>query len=222
MYHIYVVEDHPGERRELAMLLQNALYQVTAPETFEQIREEIKKLQPDLVLMDIELPGTDGLRLCREIRLDSQIPVIFLTGRDNPMDELSGLLTGGDDYITKPYLPPVLLARIGAVLKRSQGLRRESSCQKAGKVTLNLLNSTISNGAHFVSLTGTELRMLWKLMENRGSIVSRQELLDDLWDNHIYIDNNTLSVNMARIREKLRENKIELEIQTRRGQGYMI
>ena len=177
MYHIYVVEDHPGERRELAMLLQNALYQVTAPETFEQIREEIKKLQPDLVLMDIELPGTDGLRLCREIRLDSQIPVIFLTGRDNPMDELSGLLTGGDDYITKPFGMMEFVARIKAVLRRTNRNSNTDKELKCGDLRILVGRHEVFWKDEKIELTRKEFELLVYLVENRGLVMSRNQIL---------------------------------------------
>lgn len=119
--HIFVVEDEPIIRRELKVLLENALYQVTAPDGFSDVLAQIMESRPDLVLLDVNLPGVSGFDICTRIREETEVPVIFLTSRTDSMDELTGILKGGDDYITKPYQAPLLLARIGAVLKRTRG-----------------------------------------------------------------------------------------------------
>lgn len=119
--HIFIAEDEGIIRRELKILLENSMYQVTAAEDFENLSELIKKADPDLILLDVNLPGISGFEVCTQIRAVSEIPVIFLTSRTDSMDELTGILKGGDDYITKPYQAPILLARIAAVLKRTKG-----------------------------------------------------------------------------------------------------
>lgn len=120
--HIFVVEDEKTIRRELKVLLENAMYQVTAPDTFENIVCRIKEEKPDLVLLDVNLPGISGFDICMQLREQTEIPIIFLTSRTDSMDELNGILKGGDDYIAKPYQAPILLARIAAVLKRTKGM----------------------------------------------------------------------------------------------------
>ena len=147
-----------------------------------------------------------------------------MTSRGSSMDELNGIMMGGDDYITKPYVAPILLARIAAVLKRSG---RENTATDACILTcrgcrLNLLNSTLACGDKTVELTRNELRICWNLFSRCGEIVPREDIIDDLWDNQIFIDDNTLSVNITRIRGKLRRIGVENLIETRRGQGYRI
>lgn len=118
--HIVIIEDEQGIRQELSQLLRDALYEVTAIENFEQLSEKVLELQPDLVLLDLNLPGISGFEVCGEIRKHSEVPIIFVTSRTDAMDELTGMVKGGDDYITKPFYPPVLLAHIEAVLKRTR------------------------------------------------------------------------------------------------------
>lgn len=224
MYHILIIEDDTDIRSELKLMLENALYQTDVIEDFTHIPAQVDALSPDLILLDIQLPGVDGLSLCRGIRKTKDTPVIFVTSRGSSMDELNGIMMGGDDYITKPYVAPILLARIAAVLKRSG---RENTATDACILTcrgcrLNLLNSTLACGDKTVELTRNELRICWNLFSRCGEIVSREDIIDDLWDNQIFIDDNTLSVNITRIRGKLRRIGVENLIETRRGQGYRI
>ena len=221
------MEDNEEQRRELIRFLEQALYETVTPEGDRDIPDQIRTAHPDLVLMDICLPGTSGLELCRKIRQDQQVPVIFLTGRASSMDELNGMLSGADDYIVKPYCAPVLLARIAAVLKRcapsgEHAGAEHSAFRTCGEVTLDLLDGTLSFRENKTELTRTEQKICGRLFENAGRIVSREELLDELWDSQIFIDDNTLSVNIARIRKKLLEIGAGEMIRTRRGQGYQI
>ena len=124
--HIVIIEDEQGIRQELSQLLRDALYEVTAIESFERISEKVLELQPDLVLLDLNLPGISGFEVCGEIRKHSEVPIIFVTSRTDAMDELTGMVKGGDDYITKPFYPPVLLAHIAAVLKRTRKKEEET------------------------------------------------------------------------------------------------
>lgn len=220
MNRIFLVEDDEDQREELKWALEREGYKVLLPESFAGLVEEAERLTPDLILMDIQLPGADGLSVCRKIREESDIPVIFLTGRSSSMDELTGLASGADDYITKPCCIPVVMARIRAVLARA-GKKEEMTVLSAGGCTLNILDATVTDqGTAY--LTRTELRVLYLLFLHSDRIVSRQELLDGLWDDHIYIDDNTLSVNMTRIREKLKSVGAGELIRTRRGQGYQL
>ena len=220
--HIFVAEDEKTIRRELTILLENAMYQVTAPENFENIPDQITEASPDLILLDVNLPGMSGFDICTMLRQrENTCPVIFLTSRTDSMDELNGMLRGGDDYITKPYQAPILLARIAAVLKRTRG-NTEKTSYFHEDVRLDLLKCTISCDEKEMELTKNEMKILHLLFMHAGNYVARQDLIEYLWENQIFIDDNTLSVHVTRIREKLRELGRDNFIQTTRGMGYRI
>lgn len=230
---IMVVEDEPAIRQEICQLLRNALYQVQEVETFPNAAEEVAEKSPDLVLLDLNLPGISGYDICSRIRQQSEVPVIFLTSRTDSMDELMGMLKGADDYITKPFQPPILLARIAAVLKRSaKGQKeQESPTISYGDVILDLARGEIARKrgesetgqkAECVELTKNELKILHYLFLHPGQIVSRIDLIEYLWDQQVFIDDNTLSVNITRIRGKLKEIGVHDLIGTKRGMGYYI
>lgn len=221
--HIFIIEDEELIRRELKILLENALYQVTAPESFEDIVPRALAARPDLVLLDVNLPGISGFDVCTQLRRQAEVPVIFLTGRAAPMDELSGLLKGGDDYIAKPYQAPVLLARIAAVLKRTGGGQaRETTLLTWRELTLDVARCCLSCCGQSVDLTRNEMKILHLLFQNPGTFVSRADLIEYLWENRIFIDDNTLSVHVSKLREKGRAVGAEDLIETRRGMGYRI
>lgn len=221
--HIFVIEDEQTLREELKILLENALYQVTAPECFEEVVRQVLEAQPDLVLLDVNLPGMSGFDLCMQLRRQTEVPVIFLTGRADPMDELNGLLKGGDDYILKPYRAPVLLARIAAVLKRTGGMEAKEATQyEKGGVQLDIARCTLSCGERYADLTKNEMKILHLLFLHQGVYVSRMDLIESLWENRIFIDDNTLSVHVAKLREKLKAIGVQDFIETRRGMGYRI
>lgn len=220
--HIFVAEDEKTIRRELTILLENAMYQVTAPENFENIPDQITEASPDLILLDVNLPEMSGFDICTMLRQrENTCPVIFLTSRTDSMDELNGMLRGGDDYITKPYQAPILLARIAAVLKRTRG-NTEKTSYFHEDVRLDLLKCTISCEEKEMELTKNEMKILHLLFMHAGNYVARQDLIEYLWENQIFIDDNTLSVHVTRIREKLRELDRDNFIQTKRGMGYRI
>lgn len=221
--HIFIAEDESLIRQELKILLENALYRVTAPDSFDAIPEMVLQTRPDLVLLDVNLPGISGFDLCTRLRRDLDVPVIFLTGRTDPMDELNGLLKGGDDYITKPCRPPVLLARIAAVLKRAgnRGQKEAALLAKDG-VSLDVARCCLSCQGQHVDLTRNEMKILHLLFLHPGNFVPRMDLVEYLWENRVYIDDNTLSVHIAKLREKLRSIGVEDFIETRRGMGYRI
>lgn len=221
MQTIMIIEDDPAIRNELTLLLMNEGYQAAAVTNFTQAAAQVSAVSPELILLDLGLPGRDGLALCADIRKISQVPIIFVTSRDSAMDELKALSLGGDDYITKPYNIPVLLARIKAVLRRSGGVP-EPDTLEAGGLTLHLTRGTASAGDRSAELTRNELKILAYLMTHAGQIVSRADLIDALWDSQIYIDDNTLSVNMTRLRSKLEGIGLPGFIKTRRGMGYQL
>ena len=221
MQKIMIIEDDPAIREELALLLENEGYTTLVITRFTDIPAQAAQEHPDLILLDIGLPGKDGFSLCAALRKVVPAPIIFVTSRDAGADEVRALSLGGDDYITKPYSVPVLLARIKAVLRRS-GEPEQADLLEAGELRLSLTKGVVSSGRKAVELSRNELQILACLMVHTGQIVSRADLIDALWDSQIYIDDNTLSVNMTRLRGKLAEIGLPDAIKTRRGMGYQL
>lgn len=220
MQKIMIIEDDPAIREELTLLLKNEGYCPLPVTDFTEIAAWAARACPDLILLDIVLPGKDGFSLCADLRQHLRIPIIFVTGRDSGLDEVRALSLGGDDYITKPYNIPVLLARIKAVLRR--GREGQEDVIEAGGLSLNLAKGTVSMGNGTKALTRNEIQILACMMRHAGEIVSRMDLIEALWDSKIYIDDNTLSVNMTRLRGKLAELGLPDFIRTRRGMGYQV
>lgn len=220
MKRILIIEDDPAIREELAFLLENEGYCPLPVTEYTDIAGQARESRPDLILLDIGLPGRDGFSLCAALRRVLSVPVIFVTSRDSGMDEVKALSLGGDDYITKPYNIPVLLARIKAALRRSGAA--EADTMEAGGLLLNLTKGMVSTEAGTAELTRNELKILACLMEQAGRIVSRGDLIEALWDSRIYIDDNTLSVNVTRLRGKLAALGLPDLIKTRRGMGYQL
>ena len=221
MQKIMIIEDEPDFRDELSLLLENEGYEPLSVTDFNSIPNQAIQERPDLILLDIGLPGQDGFSLCASLRKAVSAPVIFVTSRDSGSDEVRALSLGGDDYITKPYSVPVLLARIKAVLRRGSGRPTTDVVETVG-LRLSLTKGTLTSGGKTVELTRNEMQILSYLMQHTGQIVSRADLIDALWDNQIYIDDNTLSVNMTRLRGKLTELGMPELIKTRRGMGYQL
>ena len=219
---IMIIEDDPTIREELALLLENEGYTTLVIKRFTDLPAQAAQEHPNLILLDIGLPGKDGFSLCAALRKVVPAPVIFVTSRDAGVDEVRALSLGGDDYITKPYSVPVLLARIKAVLRRSGGGSEQTDLLEAGELRLSLTKGSVSSGEKAAELSRNELQILACLMAHAGQIVSRTDLIDALWDNQIYIDDNTLSVNMTRLRGKLAEIGLPDAIKTRRGMGYQL
>lgn len=223
MFHICIIEDDRAAREELKILLERALYQVTIIDIGEHMASEVLNEKPDLLLLDLHLPQKDGFTVCAEIRRESDLPIIFLTANTQPMAELNGMLKGGDDYIRKPYVGAILLARIAAVMKRSTGAGREPETRFSCRGTLlDMGAGTVSFHGRSVDLTKTELKILYFLFRNQGAIVSRADLIEFLWDNQIFVEDNALSVNITRIRNKLEQIGATDLIETKRGLGYKV
>lgn len=221
MQKIVIVEDTEKIRHELSEFLSRYGYEIKAPENFNNILEYINNENPDLILLDINLPVFDGYYICREIRVKSDVPIIVVTSRDSEMDELMSMNLGADDFITKPYNTQILLARIASVLKRSSKAKASQILSYNG-LELNLSNGSVAYKENKIELTKNEFKILNYIMMNAGSIVSRDELMEYLWSAEFYADDNTLSVNMTRLRKKLDEIGIENAIETRRGLGYIM
>lgn len=215
-YKILLIEDDPLLRREVKILLENALYHVAAPTAFPDAAQAAVSEKADLVLLDINLPGCSGFDLCTQIRARTDIPVIFLTCRSDSMDELTGLLKGADDYITKPFEPALLLARIGAVLKRSarQGTPPDASSLQYKDVELAPAACRLFYREQSLDLTKTEMKILHLLFTHAGNFVARADLVEYLWENQIFLDDNTLSVHITRLREKLKSAGLHDFIET--------
>ncbi len=220
---IALIEDEPAIRQELTLLLQNALYEVTALHDFANAASAALAASPDLILLDIKLPGASGFDICTEVRAVSAVPILFLTSQTSAADELNGMLKGGDDYITKPFHPPILLARIAAVLKRTKkaGARELNKLEYKG-VVLDIARGSIGYQGSHCELTKNEFKILHYLFQNTGRIIPRIELIEYLWDNQVFIDDNALSVNMTRLRGKLEHLGVQNFVETKRGMGYRL
>lgn len=179
---IIIIEDEITIRNELKILLENTGYETVALECFSDITEQIIKENPDLILLDVNLPGVSGFDVCTQLRGKTEVPVIFLTSRTDSMDELTGILRGADDYITKPYQVPILLARISAVLKRTKGIRETTSFTRK-EVTLDVSKCCLFYREKSVELTKNEMKILHMLFQNSGSYVGRMDLIEYLWEN---------------------------------------
>lgn len=221
MKKIVVIEDDKTLRRALAGLLEENGYQVFCVEDFLHAEEGIKEAEPDLVLLDIILPGTNGQEILRNLRKTSDLLVIMLTSKTGETDEILSMSYGADDYMTKPYNPALLLLKIEALFRRIQPQREKEELEYAG-MRLNLLRSTLAYEERAVILSKNEMSVLHYLMKHQGNIVSRDELMDYLWDCNAFVDDNTLTVNINRLRKRMEEVGIFGRIETRRGQGYIL
>ena len=222
MYKIMIVEDDIEIREELKILLQNNGYEVKVTTNFENVEKQILEEQCHLILLDINLPNKNGYEICSKIRTKSKLPIIFVTSRNSSMDELNGIMLGGDDYIEKPYNVPVLLARIQNLLNRVYPKEQKSSKLEYKGITLDILKSQIKYNDKEIELTKTEIKTLYYLLKNTDRIIARTEIIDYLWDNEVYADDNSLSVVITRLREKLKKIGVEHLIETKRGQGYKL
>jgi len=222
MEKIIIIEDDEIIREELKNFLSKYGYEIVAPTSFEDIVDFILNENANLVLLDINLPVFDGYYICREIRKESDIPIIIVTSRDSEMDELMSMNLGADDFVTKPYNTQILLARIGALLKRSGQTTTSSNILTYKDFQLNLSNATISYNEKEIELTKNEVKILSYLINHKGEIVSRELLMEYLWNTDYFVDDSTLTVNITRLRKKLEEIGVENVIETRRGLGYIM
>lgn len=222
MEKIIIIEDEEIIREELKNFLGRYGYEVVAPTSFDNVVEFIIQENANLVLLDINLPVFDGYYICREVRKESDVPIIIVTSRDSDMDELMSMNLGADDFVTKPYNTQILLARISALLKRSGSTTANSSILTYEDFQLNLSNATITYNDKEIELTKNEVKILSYLINHKGEIVSRELLMEYLWSTDYFVDDSTLTVNITRLRKKLEEIGIENVIETRRGLGYIM
>ena len=220
---IYIVEDDEPIRRELADILARAGFEVEACESFEHVSRDILAAAPDLVLLDLTLPVKDGQHICHEVRRESEVPIIVLTSRTTEIDEVMAMTLGADDFVPKPYSARVLVARINALLRRTAAAGERSTLVHKG-LELDLARSMVTNMQTGTSteLTKNELRILSLLLSRAGKIVSRSAIMQDLWDSDAFVDDNTLTVNINRLRTTLEKIGIKGYLTTHRGQGYSV
>lgn len=222
MFRVIVVEDDEQLKVGMETLLRNNGYDVVLLHDFSHVTDDIIAAAPDLVVLDLNLPGTDGQYVCKSLRAASNVPIIVVTSRDNDMDELLSLNFGADDFIAKPFNPPVLLAHIAAVLNRSHGKNATGALISHGGITLDIGRCRVSCDSEEVELTKNELQILTLLLRNAGSVVPRQRIQEELWQSDEFVDDNTLSVNVSHLRQKLDGIKAVDFIRTKRGIGYLI
>ena len=221
MKKILIIEDDEKIRSELETFLNKNGYEAKAIVNFENTIEDALNEKTDLILLDINLPYADGEYICKEIRKNSDVPIIMVTSRDSEIDELISLNYGADQYVTKPYNIQILLAKIAGLLKRNQSNNTNDKIELE-KFILNTSSRYVENGDKKIELTKNEYNIIYYLSLRRGKLVSRDEIMDYLWESESFIDDNTLSVNIKRIRDKLEEIGAKDSIETRRGQGYIL
>ncbi|MBQ9004695.1 MAG: response regulator transcription factor [Eggerthellaceae bacterium] len=221
MGRIFVIEDDGSLRRELANVLQLDGHEVCECADFARGAEEVLAASPDAVILDLKLPGADGLGICRGIRGSSEVPILVLTSSDAEFDEVMSMKLGADDYLAKPYRPAVLLAHVARLLQRANSAGA-SRIEFAG-IALDMARATASCAGNEIGLTRNEACVLAALIRARGAIVSRQELMRALWETDAFVDDNTLTVNVNRLRRALeRAGAPDGVLKTHRGQGYSL
>lgn len=218
---IFIIEDDAALRDELARLLELQGYEVATTLDFPNAAAAALAAEPDLVVLDLALPGADGHAICRDIHARSGVPIIMLTSSINEFDEVMALGLGASDYVTKPYRPAVLLARIQAVLRKTAPA--QSAQLEHDGVTLDTSRAMVSRGEAHAELTRNEMRILQLLMRNAPAIVARQDIMYELWESDEFIDDNTLTVNVNRLRKTLeRIGAPDDYVKTHRGIGYSL
>lgn len=222
MHRIFIAEDDPAIANAVKNYLEGWGYEVLTAEDFRNIIGEFSEFAPHLVLMDIGLPFYNGFYWCAEIRKVSEVPVVFLSSASDNMNIIMAMDMGGDDFIPKPFDLTVLLAKIKAILRRTYDFGNAPETIEHNGAILNISDASMTYGGEKLELTKNEYRILLTLMENKGKVVSREELMNRLWETDCYVDENTLTVNVSRLRKKLERYGLEDFIVTKAGMGYII
>lgn len=222
MYRIYLVEDDEVIAGLMKKHLESWGYQVETVKDFTNVISEFAKVDPQLVLLDLKLPFFNGFHWCEEIRKISQVPVIFVSSAADNMNMVMAMARGADDFIAKPFDLAVLVAKVQAILRRTYSFGKASNILEHRGVVLNLGNGSVTMGEESVDLTRNELKILQILFENNGKAVSRDAIMTKLWENDSFVDDNTLTVNMTRLRKKLEGIGLRNFIVTKKGMGYMV
>lgn len=222
MYRIFMIEDDNGILEAVKARGEKWELQIFGVKNFRKILEEFSKIQPHLVIMDIGLPAFDGYHWCTEIRRISKVPIVFLSSASDNMNMVMAMNMGGDDFVAKPFDYDVLIAKIQALLRRTYDFAENMPILEHRGAFLNMESSTLTYRDVTIDLTKNEHKILSLLMGKKGQIVSRERLMDALWESDCYVDDNTLTVNVGRLRKKLEENGLKDFIQTKFGVGYYI
>ncbi len=222
MYRIFIVEDDPIIAKTLGEYLQRWNFQVALAEDFSQVLAEFGRFDPHLVLLDISLPFFNGYYWCGEIRKISKVPILFLSSASDKLNQVMAMNLGGDDFVAKPFDLEMLLAKIQALLRRSYDFSGQTGWLSWQGLLFSPGEGIITQGEHREELTKNENRILQVLLENRGQTVSRQTLINRLWESDAFVDENTLTVNVARLRKKLESLGAKGMIKTKKGEGYLV
>ena len=222
MYRIFIVEDDAVIAKILKEHLEKWDYQVDIACDLKNVTDEFEKINPHVVLMDISLPFYNGYHWCTQIRSKSNVPVIFISSMNENMNIVMAINMGGDDFISKPFDLNVVTAKIQAIIRRTYSFSKEQDFIDYNQVRLNLSDCTIMSDDKKIELTKNEYRIMLSLMENAGHRVPRDKLMEKLWESEAFVDDNTLTVNINRLRKKLEENGIQNFIKTKKGTGYII
>lgn len=221
-YKILIIEDDRVIAESIKKHLEKWEYGVHCVTDFKEVISEVTSFKPELILLDIALPFYNGFYWCNEIRKLTKIPIIFISSADDKMNIITAMDMGGDDFISKPFDLTVLTAKINALLRRSYSFNANVNVIEHKGVILNLSNTEISNGDKSIALTKNEFKIMQLLMENAGEMVSRETIMIHLWDSESFIDDNTLTVNLTRIRRKLSQIGVNDYIVTKKGMGYLV
>ena len=222
MNKVFIVEDDAVIARAVAAHLTTWQMQVQCAGNFEKITEEVEDFQPDIIIMDIKLPYYNGFYWCAEIRKTSKVPIVFLSSADDNMNIVMAMNMGGDDFIAKPFDLNVLTAKVQALLRRTYEFAGATNLLEHKGAILNKENGILTYQGEKIELTKNEWRILQVLMEHKGKAVSRDTLMMRLWESDSFIDDNTLTVNVTRLRRKLEEIGLSDYIQTKKGVGYLL
>ena len=222
VYKLLLVEDDPGIAEAIREHAAQWELEVCLTEDFRHVMEQFAQAQPHLVLLDIALPFYSGYYWCQEFRKTSQVPIIFISSASDDMNLVMAVNMGADDFLSKPFKLEVVLAKIQALLRRTYTFGTRRDVLRAGDVILSLNDAVLSYHDCRLELTKNEFRILSILMEKRGTVVSRDEMIRNLWENESFIDDNTLTVNMTRLRKKLEEIGLKDFIETKKGLGYLL
>lgn len=222
MKRILLIEDDLDVARELALSLRKWAFEVELIDEFNNITREFIDKKPSIVLMDVNLPFYDGFYWCEKIREISKVPIIFLSSRDSNMDIIMGINNGGDDYITKPFSVEVLISKINALLRRSYDYNSSDSLIYYNDAVLDIEKCIFRYKDNEIDLTKNEIKILSLLIKNKGKVVSREKLMMGLWNDDEFVSDNTLTVNITRLRGRIKELGLDDVIKTKKGIGYLI
>lgn len=223
MYKVFLVEDDEKLQKHIKEYIEKYGYEVFTVKDFKNIENEFQGLNPDIILLDINLPYYDGFYLCRFFRKKSKIPIIIISARTDEMEKVMGIELGADDYITKPFSLQFLLAKIKACVRRTYGeyITISETSNDINGLILDENNFKMIFSDREIELTKNEFKLIKEFYENRDKIITRERLLEILWDENVFVDDNTLTVNVTRVKNKLKEIGIENAIKTKRGVGYV-